>query len=442
MLNIPNDINAENAVLGGILLDGSIFRDVSHCLKPDMFYSSLNKVIWAAMTELYKEGKPVNDWVLLSEKLKIHKMDIPMLMEKLDVPTAANIHHHVDIVRQYHWFRLLIEKSKDIQMTVSNNSKDLLGVLRSATEMFKEFSAASNTISLSLKKIVQEAAERVATKSDMIPWGLQRIDRQMGGLIKRQPTVVAGRTSNLKTTFVTSPIPFWLDSGLKVQVFSLEVAADQYLRKLVCKKGKVDSRAVSTHSLTKPQLEQYIQVCTQIYDEYEGKFSVLDFTHGIKNIDLLERAARAFKPDILIVDYIGLLPTSKQYKRIEVEEHMIFLKELAIDLNCAPIIVAQINRAPMKKLDGPPFPRLEDLKESGGIEENACHVYLLYYYYSISGEKKDMHRLMVNLAKNKYGPLGKWHLLFNPIHCDIRDLGIERFDASGKENPIQRASTL
>ena len=446
-IKYPSDANAEMAILGGVMLDPRMLREIKHHVRPEMFTTDERRHLYSTMLELDKEGKPI-DVMLIVDKLNANGGadrygGYTGLLEFADsVPTAANLPHYADLVRKNSFWRSLIDAAGDIQTAAQNGGGELVTVLKAATELFNDYQAGDLSLDVGLKSVISRAAERVADRGSIIPWGHSRIDSAIGGLIKREPIVVGGRTSHMKTTFVTDRVDHWCGPlGQRVQIFSLEVAADMYVRSIVCQRAHLNYRAVQNHTLTRPQLEKFVHACNMLYSDYEDNLSIMDFTSGIKNPDILERAARKFKPDILVVDYIGLMPTSKQYKRMEIEEHMIFLKELCIDLDCAPIIVAQINRAPMKKLTGPAHPKLEDLKESGGIEENAAHVFLLYYHYTQTNDDKDNCRLRVHLAKNKYGPLGLWNLHVHPDFRNLTDLGYNRFDKTGHPAEVKRAIT-
>jgi len=436
----PRDRLAEIAVIGGIILKPEAIDNVRGLLEPDMFTSARHIIMFTALLEMRIDGK-VMDVVTLFDHLKtafsiedIKEITPKYITEFTDgVPTAANVREYALIVRRMYYRRQIISDTKNIQELVKHqcDEKELDEAIDDAGVHFKELSTMSRPIDTSLKAIIQQTQERVANKADLIPTGHTRLDELIGGIIRREPTIIAARPSMLKTTFCADRIPYWLEAGYKVQVLSLEVTADMYIRKLISKIGRINSSGLRRHALTKQDLERFFASCSKFYNDYEGQFSVMDYTHGMKECHKIERAVRIFKPDIIILDYVQEMKTSAQYRRIEIGNHARFLKELAIDLDAALLLVSQISRLKTFRPGEKPLPSLHDLKESGELEELAELALLLYYHYNTTGAPEDVARLRVEIAKNKYGPLGMFHLFHEPRFCELKDLGSDNFTSKG-----------
>jgi replicative DNA helicase len=430
---------AETAFLGSLMINPERMRDVIGILTPEMFTSTVKEKIFESMKEMSREGITF-DTVCLADRLKQkgmleHAGGFVGLSMMMDLSSSAGILDYAHIVRRDYFTRQLILKAKEIQDEAAKNGDGkMAGVIGETIKLIRELSTQANPVDTSLKGVVRVTTERITAKVDLLPIGHRRMDEWMGGLLRREPVIVAGRTSNLKTTFVADRIPFWIAQGLKVQVFSLEVPSDMYFRKIVCQMGRIDATALRRYALTKDQLEKFILKCNEIYSNFDGKLSILDFKDGMKSMNNIDRAVRSFKPDIFIVDYVTLIHTEHpQYRRLEIGENIEALKELGIDMDAVPIFVCQINRGAVTRKDGEePFPKLEDLKETGEFEEKATEALLLYYKYSITKDKKDVHRVRVELAKSRYGPLGVLNLFHQPMYCELLDLGIEKFDEKGQ----------
>ena len=435
----PRDRNAEIAVIGGIILKPEAIDEVRGVIDPDMFTLPACRILFKTMLEMKIEGSPI-DVITIMDSIRA----VPAATELIGgvkgltsmvsgVPTAANLREYAGIIRRTYYRRVIIEDTKEIQGLVTSkcSETELDEAIDQASVHFKELSVLSKQVDLSLKPIIKQTTERISNKADLISLGHERLDELMGGLIRREPTIVAARPSHLKTTFCADRIDHWLDKGLKVQVFSLEVTADMYIRKLICKLGRINSSGLRRHALTKHDLQRFFDTCSQFYDKYEGKLSIMDYTHGMKEPHNIERAARMFKPDVMMVDYIQEMKTSAQYRRIEIGNHARFFKELAIDLDSALVLVSQISRLKSFRPGEKPLPTLQDLKESGELEELAEMALLLYYHYNTTGAPEDVGRLRVEIAKNKYGPLGVLHLFHKPQFCELKDLGTDNFTSKG-----------
>lgn len=440
----PVNETAEQAVLGAILLDPEQMKALSGLLRAEMFSTSNNRSIFECFLELFLERRTI-DIVTVADRLQQKSMlesiggisKLTTLMEI--VPSSAGILEYAEIVRRDYFTRQMILTSKKIEERLRGDpAANVDEIVQEAAKVLKELSSEARPVNTSLKGVISTTVERISLNADLIPLGHRRMDIHMGGLLRREPVIVGARTSNLKTTFCADRIPYWLEKGYRVQVFSLEVPGDMYMRKIICNIGKIDFNALRRYALTRPELERFLARCNEIYANFDTKLSIMDFSDGVKDPLVLERAVRSFKPDIFIVDFIALMKTTHpQYRRIEVGENVEFLKELGINMNAVPIIVCQINRQAMKVQsksgDTPmPFPKLEDLKETGDIEEKATEAFLLYYHYATTKDIEHVHRLRVELAKSRYGPLGVIHLHYNPSFCRLTDLGYESFNAEGE----------
>lgn len=430
---------AETAFLGSLMLAPDRMRDVAGILTPEMFTSTVKGKIYESLREMSKEGITF-DVVCLADRLKQKGMleyagGFSGLAGMMEISSSAGILDYAHIIRREHFTKELILKAKEIQDEAAKNGNgQMAGVIGDTIKLIRELSTQANPMDTSLKGVVRVTTERITNKVDLLPIGHRRMDDYMGGLLRREPVIIAGRTSNLKTTFAADRIPFWIAQGLKVQVFSLEVPSDMYFRKIVCQMGRFDATALRKYALSKDQLEKFILKCNEIYANYDGKLSILDSKDGVKNMANIDRAVRSFKPDIFIVDYVTLIHTEHpQYRRMEIGENIEALKELGIEMDAIPIFICQINRQAVTRKDGEePYPKLEDLKETGEFEEKATEALLLYYKYSITKDPKDAHRVRVELAKSRYGPLGVVHLWYQPMYCELLDLGIDKFDEKGK----------
>lgn len=435
-------MNAELAILGGLLLDERKWKEVRTKVKEDMFTTDERKSLWRILAKLKDKGKPL-DLLLISEEagknggLKQYG-GADGLMKLIDqVPTASNINHYIGIVQDKFYRNEIVKEAKKIQEAAESGDQNKINrEIEKAGHTFKELNAHSVGIEFDLGKVVDRAIERATDRSELMKTGFPRLDKKLGGLQKRETVIIAGRTGNMKTTFACNLSNNLISMGHKVMIISLEVPGDMYFRKMICAANNINTNKIRNYKYTEEQLEKFSKLCKSFEEQVSDRLCILDKGDGIlKDTSLLERSIYEYKPDAVVIDFIQSLPTTKHYRRQETEDYTKWLHGIAEDIDCSMIVVSQITRMSSKYDKGPKYPKLHHLKESGGLEENADAVIILAYPYSDTHEREDKHRLHVDIAKSRYGSLGNMWFYTKPHKNQITDLGKNKFTPKGELIP-------
>lgn len=435
----PQNIEAEIAVLGSILLDKNLIDIAGDKLKPQHFYRNEHQLIFRAILDLYGEDKPI-DLISLTDRLKkkgeLEKIGGASFLSTLvsSIPTTANIEHYATIVREKAVLRELIEVSSDIIGKCYAGKEDGSKLLDKAEQNI--FNIAQQKIStgfVCIKDLISdsiELAEKLSKKKEYIT-GLatdfKDLDDRTSGLHPSELIIIAGRPSMGKTSLALN-IARNVAVGEKkpVAIFSLEMSKEQLVQRLLCVESRVDSHKLRTGFLAE---EDWPKLTMGAGALFEAPIFV-DDSSSLTALELRAKARRLKSREdiaLIVVDYLQLMSgeSNTENRQQEIANISRSLKGLARELQIPVIGVSQLSRRVEMREDH--RPRLSDLRESGALEQDADVVMLLLreeYYNPDNEEVKGKAEL--NIAKQRNGPVGTIDLVFLKEYTKFEDVAYTR----------------
>ena len=435
----PQNIEAETAVLGSILLDKSLIDVAGEKLKPEHFYLKEHQLIFKAVLELYSEDKPVDlisltDW--LKKKGELEKVGGVSFLSSLvsSIPTPANIEHYASIVREKAVLRELIDISVDITNRCYSGKEDGSKILDKAEQLI--FNIAQQRITsdfVCIKELISmETIDELVQKKEHItglPTGFKDLDEKTSGLHPSELIIIAGRPSMGKTSLALNIARnVAVEEKKPVAIFSLEMSKEQVVERLLCVEARVDSHKLRTGFLADEDSPKLSIAAGVLFDAP----IFIDDSSTLNALELRAKARRLkVKEDValIILDYIQLMSaeTVTENRQQEIADISRALKSLARELKIPIIGVSQLSRRVETREDH--RPRLSDLRESGALEQDADVVILLLreeYYNPDNEEVKGKTEL--NIAKQRNGPVGSIELVFLKEYTKFEDLSFIKED--------------
>lgn len=431
---LPHSIEAEQSVIGSMIMDKEAIVVASEILFGDDFYSKQYGVLFDTMVELNEEGRPV-DLVTLQDKLK--EKDVPPEVSSLEfirdlitaVPTSANIKYYANIVAEKATLRKLIKLNEEIANTCYVGKESLEVILEETEKKVFNLVQRRNTGEfVPIRQVVMNAMEKIETASKNkgavtgIATGFIDLDYRTAGMQPSDLILVAARPSMGKTAFVLNiaqHVAFKLNET--VAIFSLEMSKEQLVNRLFSLESRVDSQHIRTGQLSDAEWENLIESAGVI-----GKSNlIIDDTPGISIADLRSKC-RKFKLEhnlrMIIIDYLQLMSGSgrSDSRQQEISDISRSLKALARELSVPVIALSQLSRAVEQRPDHRPM--LSDLRESGAIEQDADVVMFIYRddYYNHDTDRKDIAEIII--AKQRNGPIGTVELAWLPNYTKFANL--------------------
>ncbi len=421
---MPHDTEAEQAVIGAMLMDQDAILDASELITGKDFYQTAYGVVFDTIMEIYNEGKSV-DVVTLQARLK--DKDVPPEIASMEyvkdlvtmVPTSANARSYAEIVAEKSVMRRLIRINDEISNLCYAGQEPLPEIMdRTEKEIFDLLQSRTGEDFVPIDKVVMEALERIETaaksKSDVtgIPTGFIDLDRKLSGLQPSDLILIAARPSMGKTALalnIAQYVAFKKNMG--VALFSLEMSKEQLVNRLLALETNVDAQSIRTGNLKDSDWEKLVEGAGII----GSSNLIIDDTPGI-TVSELRSKCRKYKLEhdvrLIIVDYLQLMSgsagTRPENRQQEISEISRSLKALARELDVPVIALSQLSRAPESRNDKRPM--LSDLRESGAIEQDADVVMFLYRdeYYNPDTEYKNQAEVII--AKQRNGPVGTVNL--------------------------------
>ena len=424
---LPHSIEAEQSVIGSMLMDKEAIISASEIVTADDFYQHQYGVMFESMVELFNEGKPV-DLVTLQNRLR--EKDVPPEVSSLDfvrdiittVPTSANIKSYANIVREKAVLRKLIKVNEEIANTCyvgKDNLEDILA--HTEKSIFDLLQSRTSGEFVPIRRValnVLENIERASKNKDTvtgIPSGFIDLDYKTSGFQPSDFVLIAARPSMGKTAFVLNVVDHVaVKKGLPCMVFSLEMSKEQLVNRMLSMESNVDSQKLRTGTLTDSDWDAVVEGIGIIGNSK----LVIDDTPGI-SITELRSKCRKMKLEqglsLVIIDYLQLMSgsgKSGENRQQEISEISRSLKALAREMQAPVIALSQLSRACETRQDHRPM--LSDLRESGAIEQDADVVMFLYRddYYNKDTEDKDIAEVII--AKQRNGPIGTVNLVWMP----------------------------
>ena len=417
MKSMPQNIEAEQSVLGAMIIDKTSIAQAAEVLKTDDFYRDAHKVIYAAIMELFQKDIPI-DMVTLIEHLRAkEKLEsvggITYITEVANaVISTANLQSYIKIVEQKAMLRKLIKASNQIIEQSYNKQGDVEDVLDFAEKRIFDIAEKRSTNDFEAISTVLERGfleiERIFNNKGVatgVPSGFSDLDSKTSGFQKGDMVLIAARPSMGKTTFVLNIAQHAaLRENKSIVIFSLEMSKEQLAYKFLCAEANVDMLRLRTGNLDDQDWENIARAsgplaAAKIYIDDTAGVSVMEMRSKCRRIKLEHGI------DMIIIDYLQLMSGSGgESRQQEVSEISRSIKALAKEMECPVIALSQLSRAPEQRADHRPM--LSDLRESGSIEQDADLVMFLYRdeYYNKETEEKNVAECII--AKQRNGPVG------------------------------------
>jgi replicative DNA helicase len=440
----PHSIEAEQSLLGGLLLDNQAWDRIADVVSEADFYRDDHRRIFRHIAKLVELGKPA-DVVTVYES--IEKSDeveqaggLAYLGEIANnTPSAANIRRYAEIVRERAVLRKLVSAGDEIAASaLSPAGKDAKSLLDEAEAKIFEIAEAGGRAGqgfVAIQPILGQVVDRIQelydrdSPSDItgVPCGFHDLDQKTSGLQPGDLIIVAGRPSMGKTAFSLNIAEHVaVNIGLPVAVFSMEMPGSQLAMRLLCSVGRLDQHRLRTGRLNDDEWQRLTYALGKLH---EAPIHI-DETGGLNSVDLRARARRLYrqcgKLGLIVIDYIQLMNAARpgENRATEISEISRSIKALAKELSVPVIALSQLNRELEKRPNKRPV--MSDLRESGAIEQDADLIIFLYRDEVYNPDTPDKGKAEIIIGKHRNGPIGMVPLTFLGEHTRF-----ENFAQSG-----------
>ena len=432
---MPHNIEAEQSVIGSMLMDKDAIMIASEIISGDDFYQKQYGILFTNMVELFNEGKAV-DLVTLQNRLKENGVpeevsNMGFVRELLtNIPTSANVKYYADIVYEKAVLRKLIKTSEQIANDCYVGADKLENILEGTEKKVFDIVQRRNTGDyVPINKIVQNSIMRVSAASKLkgnvtgIPTGFIDLDYRTSGMQKSDLVLVAARPSMGKTAFVLNMAQYMaFECNKTVAIFSLEMSSEQLVNRLLAMEARIDAQKLRNGSLEDQDWESLLESAGTVAK------SNLIIDDRASSLAEIRSKCRKFKLehnlDIVIIDYLQLMSSgggrSSDSRQQEISDISRGLKRMARELDVPVVALSQLSRAVEQRPDHRPM--LSDLRESGAIEQDADVVMFLYRdeYYNKESELKGTAEVII--AKQRNGPIGTVTLAWLPQYTKFANI--------------------
>ncbi len=430
----PQNMEAEQSVLGGILIENEAINRVTEILAPEDFYRDTHRKIFNALIDLFERNEPADLITMTNELRKKGELDavggasyVTSLIDS--VPTAANIEYYARIVKEKAILRRLIETSTEIITQSYADRGDVESFLDEAEKAIFEISERRVKPSFfPIKEIVKESFKTIETlfkNKDLVtgvPSGFKELDRLTSGFQPSDLIIVAGRPSMGKTALCLNIAQYAaIEAKIPVAIFSLEMSKEQLVIRMLCSEAQVEGTRLRTGYLSESDWPKLTMAAGTLSDAP----IFIDDTAALSILELRAKARR-LKSDhglgMIIVDYLQLMKgrTRVESRQQEISEISRSLKALSKELNVPVVAVSQLSRKTEERTGN--RPQLSDLRESGAIEQDADVILFLFREEIYNRSEENKGKAEVIIGKQRNGPIGKVDLAFLDKFTTFKDL--------------------
>jgi len=449
-VKVPHNLEAEMSVLGVAFLDQYALDKICEEISSEMFFNEANKTVFEAIKELHGKRIPIDVTTIKEELDKRKKLNaiggIEYLSEVIDsVATAANIDYYVEMVKEKHILRSLIDTATNIVTDAYNTKEDINNVLDTAEKNILNVIKARQTSEfLPITKILrtaQENLENLAKNKTLITGietGFYELDHVTTGLHPGEMIVIASRPGMGKTALalnIATHAGLNMDKG--VAVFNMEMPAESLVNRMISAVGSIDQKKLQTGQMYEKDWKRYNEAISQLADT---NIYIEDYA-GITIQEIRAKCRRLAASEkglgLVVIDYLQLVSSSGRRgdsRQQEVGEISRSIKTMAMELKVPVIALAQLSRNAERRENN--IPMLADLRESGDIEQDADVVMFIHRkdYYQ---EKSEVNKVTnvpcdIIIAKHRKGATGKFQLLFELNMSNFRNY--LRTDEDAQEN--------
>lgn len=439
----PHSIEAEQSVLGGLMLENQAWDKIADKLQENDFYRVEHRLIFRAIATLANRNSPF-DVITLAETLKnINELgnvggEVYLFELTRNTPTAANISAYADIVREHSVLRQLISIASEITENAftpaGRTCVDLIDEAERKVFQIAEQGARNGGGPLHIGDLLAKTVDRIDTlfHSDQgitgLSSGYQDLDEMTSGLQSSDLIIVAGRPSMGKTTFAMNIAEHAaIKSGKPILVFSMEMPGESLAMRMMSSLGRIDQHRVRTGKL---EDEDWPRITSAVSMLSEASMFI-DDTPALSPTEMRARARRVAREHgqlgLIVIDYLQLmqLPGFKENRTNEISEISRSLKSLAKELNVPVVALSQLNRGLEQRADKRPV--MSDLRESGAIEQDADLIIFIYRDEVYNENSPDKGIAEIIIAKQRNGPIGKVRLTFLGKYTRFENFTSDRY---------------
>ena len=424
---MPHSAEAEQAVLGSMLIDASCIKDVMDQLQPEDFYLRQNREIFETIYHMFIYSRPIDGVTVAGEMEKngtYNEDTRPYLVQIMEVtPTSANVGEYVRLVREKALLRQVASAAADITAMVQNGGGDAGETLESAEQkVYAIRRGRSGQSMVPVSAVLQEVMDRLAELSNGggntlpgLTTGLSALDNKINGLGKSDLVLLAARPGMGKTSMALNvALSGARASNKTVAVFSLEMSREQLVTRLIATEGLVENQRLMTGNLRESDWQRIAEAASNL-----SRMDIrIDDNPLLTVADMNAKCRRLDNLGLVVIDYLQLMTSaggkgySGENRQQAVSDISRMLKIMAKELQVPVLCLSQLSRANEKREDKRPM--LSDLRESGAIEQDADVVLFLYRddYYNEDSDKHNIAECIV--AKNRHGETGKVMLRWMP----------------------------
>ena len=432
---LPHDLEAEEAVVGSVLIDSDTFVRIAHVIKPDDFYREKNQICFTACLSLFQRGEAIDQVTVARELSRTERLDTVGGMAYLShlvsiTPTSAHSEHYANLVARTSTMRRLIDAASRISTFGYDDTDDVEGTLRQAEDvLFSVRSGYGNRDFMPLKEIYDEYLEERAAivepenqNTGPIMTGFNDLDELLGGLQRSDMIILGARPSLGKSTLAMNVSLNAAMNGAKVGVYSLEMSRDQLALRLLAADAEIDAHRLRLGLYTEAEEQRIIDSIGRlselpVYIDDTPFQTMVEMRSKARRLSLREKGL-----DLLVVDYLQLIQgKGRGDNRVqEIGEISRSLKGMARDLGVALLTCSQLSRAVEGRTGH--RPQLSDLRDSGSIEQDADVVMFIHrddkdytleeWEQQNPGKPYPKNIAEIIVAKHRNGPTGNLNLVF------------------------------
>lgn len=447
----PNTLEAEESVLGAVLLDNNSIDMVLEKITSDDFYQPRYQVLFECMRELHDKGQPI-DIITLGQQLRSrNELDNVGGLEELSrlaavVPSSAHIAYYAKMLKEMSIRRKLIHESAEISREAFDLSENIESFLDMAEQRIlgvsdfrakPAFHRVGDIVQTSVK-LIEDLYQRKESITGT-PAGFTKLDQLTAGFQPSDLVIIAARPSMGKTAFALSISQFvGLNAKKPVALFSLEMSKEQLVTRMLCGVGKVDSARVRVGNLQEYDFPKLVEAASQIAEAP----IFIDDTPAMTVTELRAKCRRLNRENplgLILVDYLQLMrsPAYSSSREQEISDISRSLKALAKELNVPVLALSQLNRSLENRTEKRPI--MSDLRESGAIEQDADLIMFIYRDEVYNDETEDKGVAEIIVSKQRNGPTGIVRLAFLPEYTLFANLD-EREESDFMEQELDLSS--
>jgi len=450
----PNNPELEQAVLAAILLEGDCLKQVVSIIGTDVeaFYNYKHQLIYKAILNCHIEGIAVD---MLTVSVMLRKMKELQTIGgnkyladlTLKVNSSGNVASHCLYLLEEYMRRFTITFSNEIHGLASNYSADVFETTERIKALQDKFEDLTNRMKRT--KTLSEVLQSVLVQSDKareakgmigVDTGLTALNSYTSGWQPATLVIIGARPAMGKTALVLRFIQAALNIGKKVLMFSVEMSNEAIAMRLLSSELKVPTKPIKSGKMERYEIEAGVS-------KLESKNSPNLYLDDTANVSIaqVQNLTNKIKPDLIIIDYLQLMKVSKQNRQEGIEDNSRALKAIAKEHNIPVIALSQVNREVEKRTDK--MPKLADLREAGGIEQDADMVLFLnrpeYWTSTMDGEQyRYLNQFEISIAKNREGGVGTIYLEADMAINEVKDLSLEHYSLVGYELPQMQSNSM